>query len=148
MLEFVLKVVGQGFACSKYAYMKSAWNILDFVCIIVGVMEFTPLNVDTILMIRTLRVLKPLRSIKTFPNLRKLIQCMLASLFGLLNVLLFLNFVLAFFAVLGVNLLQGSQYRACRQSNELQYITDSNGIEVPIWPKTEPFKLCNSDSDC
>ena len=73
---------------------------------------------------------------------------MLASLFGLLNVLLFLNFVLAFFAVLGVNLLQGSQYRACRQSSELQYITDSNGKEVPIWPKIEPFKLCNADSDC
>ena len=69
VLEFVLKVVAKGFILKKYSYMRSAWNLLDFICLLTAIMEQTPANVKTFLVLRSLRVLKPLRSIKAMPSL-------------------------------------------------------------------------------
>ena len=66
-LEFILKTIAMGFVVKKNSYLRSPLNVLDFVCLITGVLEQTTLNVDTFLMLRMMRVLKPLRSIKALP---------------------------------------------------------------------------------
>ena len=68
---------------------------------------------------------------------------------GLINIYMFLSFVLAFFAILGVNLFAGYQNRACRTSPNLQYIVGSDGNETPLWEKAElDNRLCNSNKIC
>ena len=64
---------------------------------------------------------------------------------GLFNVYLFLCFVLSFFAILGVNLFNGYQYRACRTTAEL--VTDATSGKQ-YWPNPDSYKLCNSDEVC
>ena len=67
--EFVLKVIAMGFVVKKYSYIRDYWNVLDFICLLTAVME----NISTdegnnmFTMLRVLRVLKPLRSVKAIP---------------------------------------------------------------------------------
>ena len=142
-IEFILKVVAMGFIIKKYSYMRSPWNILDLICLISGILEQS-INMDGLMMLRMLRVLKPLRSIKALPALQLLVQSLFASFAGLLNIYLFLGFVLSFGAVLGVNLFGGFQYRMCRTTPELIY--DASGEAV--WPRADINYLCSSDEAC
>ena len=58
ILEFVLKVVAKGFVVRQFSYLRSAWNVLDFICLLTAIMEQTALDVKTFLVLRSLRVLK------------------------------------------------------------------------------------------
>ena len=71
MLEFVLKVIAQGFILKKFSYMRSALNILDLICLVTGILEVVfNAEIEGLIMLRMLRVLKPLRSIKAVPKLQ------------------------------------------------------------------------------
>jgi len=86
---------------------------------------------DTFLFLRTLRVLKPLRSVKVLHTLKDLINGLFLSLKGLVQVYCFLAFVLAFFAIFGVNMFAGYQYRACRLSKDLvTEIDPDTGLQI------------------
>ena len=148
MIEFCIKVVAMGFVMQQNSYLRSGWNVLDFVCLLTGLLELTPMNVDTFMWLRTLRVLKPLRSVKVFPALQKLVLNLFASFVGLINVYMFLGFIMIFFAIFGVNLFAGMEYRSCRTTKELIYIDEADGSKTPIWPKADLDILCNSDQIC
>ena len=124
--------------------MRSPLNVLDFVCLVMGVLELSNINVEGFFMLRLVRVLKPLRSIKAIPSLQLLIQSLISAIAGLVNVYIFLTFVLSFFAIFGVALFSGYQYRACRVTPELIYSLDG----TPSWPKVDYDRLCNSDDSC
>ena len=73
-LEFLLKVIAQGFILRKFSYMRNGFNVLDFICLITGIMEQSEnADVEGLVMLRMLRVLKPLRPIKAIPKLQLLI---------------------------------------------------------------------------
>ena len=38
-IECVLKVIAMGFILDQNSYLRSAWNVLDFLCLITGVLE-------------------------------------------------------------------------------------------------------------
>ena len=65
-IEMVLKIFAQGFILHYNAYLRDAWNWLDFVVVITGIMEMMELSWFKVRALRTLRVLRPLRSIKAF----------------------------------------------------------------------------------
>ena len=62
-----------------------------------------PVNNKLEYILRTLRILRPLRSINKVERMKMLINAMIKSIPGLLNVVLFLGFVLTIFGVFGVN---------------------------------------------
>ena len=101
-------------------------------------------DIEGLVMLRMLRVLKPLRSIKAIPKLQLLVQSLFASFVGLFNIYMFLAFILSFFAIFGVNMFSGFQYRACRTTPELTYGTDG----IPVWPMAGEDRLCNTDKVC
>ena len=63
-------------------------------------------------MLRTFRMLRPLKSVNKLPGLRKLITAMLNSLPKLANVLVLLVFVLYIFSIIGITFFMGVQVRA------------------------------------
>lgn len=69
-IEMVLKILAQGFIIHYNAYLRDAWNWLDFVVVVTGIMEMMELSWFKVRALRTLRVLRPLRSIKAFPKMR------------------------------------------------------------------------------
>ena len=52
--------------------------------------------------LRTLRVLRPLRSIRAIPSLRRQITTLVHSVPELANVIMFIGFMAAIFAILGL----------------------------------------------
>lgn len=62
--ECALKIGGNGFILNKGSYLRDAWNILDFIIVLSGWAEtvFSTVNLSAL---RTLRILRPLRSISS-----------------------------------------------------------------------------------
>ena len=66
-LEFLMKVIAMGFVLQQHSYLRNAWNVIDFISLLSGIFEVSNFASGDILWLRTLRVIKPLRSIKMFP---------------------------------------------------------------------------------
>eukprot|EP00438_Fugacium_kawagutii_P033609 Skav205156 [mRNA] locus=scaffold593:470948:479545:- [translate_table: standard] len=46
-LEFVLKVIAFGFVLDKTSYLRDAWNWLDFIVVVTGILQLTPAMTST-----------------------------------------------------------------------------------------------------
>mmetsp|Transcript_22111 Transcript_22111/g.69161 ORF Transcript_22111/g.69161 Transcript_22111/m.69161 type:complete len:2656 (-) Transcript_22111:428-8395(-) len=89
LLEFLIKFGAYGFA-----YFNITWNILDFVVVVQGciaILSQCPVNnnrfslpLGDISALRMIRILRPLKSLRKFPEMRLLVT----SLFGSFNLLL------------------------------------------------------------
>ena len=115
--EAVLKVISMGFIKHKNSYLRDSWNWLDLIVVITSIAEllFHGTNLKGL---RTLRVFRPLRSINSFPAMKRLIRSLGASAGPLTQAVFFLNVIFILFSTLGVNQFQGSFYQRCRLTPE------------------------------
>jgi hypothetical protein len=78
--EMVLKIIGMGLFFKKGAYLKDAWNVLDFVIVMTGLLSLfmagSKLNLSGM---RSFRVLRPLKTITNIEGLKKLVVALLSS---------------------------------------------------------------------
>ena len=133
-----LKILAQGFILHYNAYLRDAWNWLDFIVVITGIMEMMNFSWFKVRALRTLRVLRPLRSIKAFPKMRLLVQSLVGSVSSLLNAVIFMLFIFMLFGILGVQQFQGTLYKRCRFTAE--------PLSDGTWPIDEDLDyLCNED---
>ena len=92
--EFVIKTVSLGFCLDYHSYLRDPWNKLD--CLIVLISAIDMMQEDSssklsfIKTIRLLRILRPLRFISHNPSMRVIVNCLLESMQGLVNVFLFI----------------------------------------------------------
>lgn len=100
-LEAVIKIIAMGFIMHKNAYLKDAWNWLDFIVVCIGIFENIP-GIPKLKALRTMRILRPLRSVNAFPQMRRLIGSLLASIPELGNAVVFMFFIFLLFGILGV----------------------------------------------
>ena len=113
-IEMVIKVVAKGFIFYKNTYLRDAWNCLD--CFIVATsllsLFLTGLNISFLRVFRTLRALRPLRVINRNRGLKIVVRTLMASVSGILNVVILwaINFLI--FAILGVQLFSGN-FNSC-----------------------------------
>ena len=110
----LFKILAQGLILHKNAYLRDAWNWLDTVVVITGIMEMMQLSFFKVRALRTLRVLRPLRSIKAFPKMRQLVSSLVGSVNSLLNAVVFMMFIFMLFGILGIQQFKGTMYRRCR----------------------------------
>jgi hypothetical protein len=107
-LEMVFKIVGLGFVFPKGSYLRDSWNILDFVIIISG---YLPLFVSSealnLKVLRSFRVLRPLRTISGVEGLRILVSALLSAIPLLRDTILVLTFFFIIFAIAGLQLWSG-----------------------------------------
>ena len=95
--------------------MKDSLNILDFVIVVSGISEFLiemilpkednsfeQAGAGILKLLRMLRITRPLRSIRALPTMRKLVRALINSLPQLINVLIFLFFIILLFGILGL----------------------------------------------
>jgi hypothetical protein len=78
--EMVLKILGMGFILNKGAYLRDAWNALDFVIVMTGLLSLfmagSKLNLSGM---RSFRVLRPLKTITNIEGLKKLVVALMTS---------------------------------------------------------------------
>ena len=65
-IECVMKILAYGFIIGKKAYLKEAWNWLDFIVVIVSLLEQYIPNASGL---RTFRLFRPLRSLNNVKSM-------------------------------------------------------------------------------
>eukprot|EP00752_Nemacystus_decipiens_P001936 g1865.t1 len=112
-LEFVLKVIAQGFVFGRGAYLRDSWNVIDFLVVVTSLLASIP-GMPTTSAIRVFRVLRPLRSISALPGLQRLVVSLLRSVPQLVSVIALLQFIFIVFGTFGIQIFAGKQHSRCR----------------------------------
>ena len=112
IVEFVIKVIAQGFYFGDKTYLKDPWNRLDFIivffCILGWIFDaLISTNINFLKGLRSLRALRPLRVISSNEGMKIVVNALFESIPVLLNVLLIVILFVFVFAILGVQLLVG-----------------------------------------
>ena len=108
LTEIILKVIGLGLISGKKAFLKDLWNIFDLVIIIISILNY--LQVDgglNLIALRSLKVLRPLKTISIVKKFRNLIETILSAIPYLLDIALILIFMYLVFAISGMHLFHG-----------------------------------------
>lgn len=101
----VLKILAMGFIWNKGSYLRDSWNLLDFVIVMSGyigmLMQGGGANLSVL---RSFRVIRPLRTISSIEGLRVIVSALVAALPLLRDTILVLIFFFMIFAIAGVQL--------------------------------------------
>jgi len=114
LAEFLVKICAYGFYFGKGSYLSSPWNWLDFGIVLISLLDFLPGGAASNLSaVRTFRVMRPLRAITRFKELRFLVRLLLQCIPMLMNVVGLCAFIFFVFGILGVQLWQGTLRQRC-----------------------------------
>lgn len=114
-VELILKVIVFGFIFNgKDSYMRSAWNIMDFIIVAFSLTSISLRDagnkVSVIKTLRMLRVLRPLRMISRNQGLKIAVNSLINSIPYIGDVLVVSLLFLLLFAILCTNFFKGSFY--------------------------------------
>ncbi|VDL89701.1 unnamed protein product [Schistocephalus solidus] len=117
-VECFLKIIALGFVMHPGAYLRNAWNILDFSIVCLGLLQ--PLlqrmveqsGVD-VKALRAFRVLRPLRLVSGLPSLQVVLNAIIRAMVPLLHIALLVIFVITIYAIIGLELFSGKLHATC-----------------------------------
>ena len=110
--ECVLKILAMGFLFGKNSYLTDPWNMLDFFVVTTGVMGmFT--GGSNMSVLRTIRILRPLRTINSIPEMKVLTVSILASIPMLVDIFVLILMFILIFALVGAQLYGGNFSIVC-----------------------------------
>lgn len=117
VLEMILKVLAFGFVSYRYSYMRDPWNWLDLFVIIATLASISGLVITSSsskpIYFSSLKIISPLRTIKTIPRLKLLIHAILESIPVLFDMLKVILLVFGIFAIVGLQLYQKVFIQKC-----------------------------------
>ena len=102
-----------GFFIGKGAYLKDAWNWLDFVVVASSFLEAYLSNVSGL---RTFRLFRPLRSLNNIKSMQILVETLFMSMMSLGGIMGLAVFFFTIFAILGISQWRGLTHFRCRQT--------------------------------
>ena len=149
-VEMVTKIIALGFVLHPYSYLRSTWNVIDFVVVLAGGVSYLP-GIEDVRVLRLVRVVRPLRTISRVAGMRTIVNSIVAALPTLLEVFLLLWFLMMIFAITGMGLFGKTWHHRChvdyRYMNgtmdwEFGELLPMNGL---IQNDTVP---CESAADC
>ncbi|XP_055302528.1 sodium channel protein para isoform X16 [Sitodiplosis mosellana] len=133
-LEMLIKWVALGFK----AYFNNAWCWLDFVIVMVSLINFVASlcgagGIQAFKTMRTLRALRPLRAMSRMQGMRVVVNALVQAIPSIFNVLLVCLIFWLIFAIMGVQLFAGKYFK-CVDSNKTtlshEIIPDRNTCEA------------------
>jgi hypothetical protein len=119
IIECWIKLITHGFLCNgPDSYMRSAWNIMDFVIVMVSIFDLLPLdsNLSFFKVLRLMRVIRPLRMISRNQGMKVAIESLLKSIPGIGNLMLISVLVILMFSILGTTFYKGLFF-VCNMEN-------------------------------
>ncbi|VDN01667.1 unnamed protein product [Thelazia callipaeda] len=116
-IECILKVIALGFLFHPGAYLRNAWNILDFIIVVIGLVStaLSRMNIQgfDVKALRAFRVLRPLRLVSGVPSLQVVLNAILRAMIPLLHIALLVMFVIIIYAIIGLELFCGKLHSTC-----------------------------------
>ena len=120
----VLRIFSLGFIFGKDAYLRTSWNILDFVVVgsiwvtwIVAAWDPKLAESSNISYLRTARALRPLRSLRFLSGIKKIMTSLFDAIPMVASVIVLIFFFFLSFAAMGLSLYQGALTRQCLDTN-------------------------------
>ena len=113
-IELILKIIVLGFVMHPGSYLRDPWNVIDaivvlsaFVNFLLEIVRFGGTTATVIKSLRIVRVLRPLKTVRRIPKLQAVFSCLIAALSRVVNVLILYGIFDFIFACLGVQLMGG-----------------------------------------
>ena len=146
LTEMVLKTIAFGFVLGEGSYLKDNWNRIDFVIVVVSIIDLqnliskytgktTSSSLNFLKVLRLLRTLRPLRFISHNVQLKIIITALLDSIGPIANVLIIVIIILIIFSIIGMNLFY-ELYHTC-------YIRNSITPFAPVLNFTDYLNFTN-----
>ena len=115
VLEMLLKIVAKGFLFVPDAYLRSGWNVLDFVIVLISILGLLADLVPAfgqLKSLRILRVLRPLRLLQRNAGMKTIIMSLIETLPSIVEVSAVVLVFHIVFSILGMMLFSGA-WGAC-----------------------------------
>ncbi|KAL3057992.1 hypothetical protein OYC64_010213 [Pagothenia borchgrevinki] len=128
-IECFLKIVAYGFLFHADAYLRNCWNILDFVCVSVGLFTVVVDAINHISgveapvgekgggfdmkALRAFRVLRPLRLVSGVPSLQVVMNSIMKSMLPLFHITLLVLFMVTIYSIMGLELFKCKMHKTC-----------------------------------
>ncbi|KRX96013.1 Voltage-dependent calcium channel type A subunit alpha-1, partial [Trichinella pseudospiralis] len=114
-IECLLKIIAFGFVMHKGSYLRSGWNILDFIVVMSGVISMLPFTTSGVDLrtLRAVRVLRPLKLVSGIPSLQVVLKSILCAMAPLLQIGLLVLFAIVIFAIIGLEFYSGAFHSTC-----------------------------------
>ena len=135
--EAFIKMLAQGLVVGKKTYFRETWNILDFLIVVSGWMDYFADEIVNLAALRSVRLLRPLRSIASVRALRVVFEALIGSLKPLFTFTLILMFFLGIFAIMGLHTLAGTFKMRC--------LDMESGV---LWDEVCGNRKCVGNSEC
>ncbi|KAF1391159.1 hypothetical protein PFLUV_G00039030 [Perca fluviatilis] len=156
-IECFLKIVAYGFLFHADAYLRNCWNILDFVCVSVGLFTVVVDAINHISgveapvgekgggfdmkALRAFRVLRPLRLVSGVPSLQVVMNSILKSMLPLFHITLLVLFMVTIYSIMGLELFKCKMHKTC-------YHTGTNIIATVENEKPAPCAQAGNGRRC
>ncbi|XP_074173206.1 voltage-dependent L-type calcium channel subunit alpha-1S isoform X2 [Rhinolophus sinicus] len=128
-VEAAMKIIAYGFLFHQDAYLRSGWNVLDFIIVFLGVFTVILEQVNVIQShtapmsskgagldvkaLRAFRVLRPLRLVSGVPSLQVVLNSIFKAMLPLLHIGLLVLFMVTIYAIIGLELFKGKMHKTC-----------------------------------
>ncbi|XP_067224752.1 voltage-dependent T-type calcium channel subunit alpha-1G isoform X2 [Chanodichthys erythropterus] len=130
--EMTIKVVALGWCFGEKTYLKSSWNILDGMLVMISVIDILVSLISNsgtkilgmLRVLRLLRTLRPLRVISRAPGLKLVVETLMSSLKPIGNIVVICCAFFIIFGILGVQLFKG-KFFVC-QGEDTRNITNKS----------------------
>ncbi|XP_067319875.1 voltage-dependent T-type calcium channel subunit alpha-1G isoform X6 [Anolis sagrei] len=124
LAEMTIKVVALGLCFCEKAYLRSSWNVLDGVLVLISVVDILVSMVSDsgtkilgmLRVLRLLRTLRPLRVISRAQGLKLVVETLMSSLKPIGNIVVICCAFFIIFGILGVQLFKG-KFFVCQGEN-------------------------------
>ena len=125
----VLRIFSKGFLFGEDAYLRSYWNILDFICVVTAYFELISGGGASVSGLRAFRVLRPLRFVNNIQGLKVIVSSVIGAIPVLKNTIIVLFFFFLIFAIGGLNLFMGMLKQRCINIETGYILLDGEGEE-------------------
>ncbi|XP_071247574.1 LOW QUALITY PROTEIN: voltage-dependent T-type calcium channel subunit alpha-1G-like [Salvelinus alpinus] len=130
--EMTVKVAALGWLFGDKAYLRSSWNLLDGMLVMISAIDIlvslvsnsSPKILGMLRVLRLLRTLRPLRVISRAPGLKLVVETLMSSLKPIGNIVVICCAFFIIFGILGVQLFKG-KFFAC-QGEDVRNVTNKS----------------------
>lgn len=99
IIEAIIKIIAE--FPKPWNYFKSPWNVFDFTLVVVSLL---PIAAEFALLGRVLRLLRVIRLINVFPELRLIVETLMRSIPSMFHITILMSLIFFIYAVLGFHL--------------------------------------------
>uniref|UniRef100_A0A8D2ZTH4 Voltage-dependent T-type calcium channel subunit alpha n=1 Tax=Scophthalmus maximus TaxID=52904 RepID=A0A8D2ZTH4_SCOMX len=130
--EMAVKIVALGWCFGDKAYLRSSWNLLDGMLVMISVIDILVSLISNsgtkilgmLRVLRLLRTLRPLRVISRAPGLKLVVETLMSSLKPIGNIVVICCAFFIIFGILGVQLFKGKFFFCQGVEHHIKNVTN------------------------